>query len=246
MSVKLDDIDLIKVVKGNGGGEGEAAAESDSHLQEIRTIYGMRIVDRRNIVEIEIPGSSGNLLQDMGCDPVKITLAGEIMGEKASETIEHVFTKYNAGTPFEFHSDLTAIAEVNKVVIENFAVEEIGGSISRYRYVMTLLEYKEPKEQEEEGEEEEGEVSAGVDDIRGQVLDEEGNPAAGKKVKISGPDGETEVTTDENGYYELLDVPEGNYVVTSEEEGYEDLRIEFEVKKGQGSPESGGEGEEAG
>jgi hypothetical protein len=238
VSVKLDDIDLIKVVKGD---EGQGGAESSSHLQEIRTIYGMRIVDRRNIVEIEIPGSSGNLLQDMGCNPVKIAFAGEIMGEKASETIEQIFVKYNSGTPLEFHSDLTVIAEVNKVVIENFGVEEIGGSISRYRYVMTLLEYKEPKEQREEEEEQEAEVSAGVDDIRGQVLDEEGNPAAGKKVKISGPDGETEVTTDENGYYELLDVPEGNYVVTSDEEGYEDLRIEFEVRKGQGSG-----GEEAG
>ena len=67
-------------------------------------------------------------------------------------------------------------------------------------------------------------------------MDAEGNPAKRVKVKIKGPKGETEVQTDEQGYYEIQDVPEGKYEITpDEEQGYE--KAEVEVKKG-GAEES--------
>jgi hypothetical protein len=229
MSVKLDDIDLTKAVK----------EETDSSSLEIRTIYGIGITDKRNLVEIEIPGSAGNILQDMGCEPVKISFFGEIMGQNSIQTLKKLFSKYDAGTSFEFHSDITAIAEVNKVILEEFQIEEAAGSISNYKYRMLLREYKElpppqeeaPPDQDQQASEE-AEKESEIDDIRGQVLDAEGNPAKGIKVKIKSAAVEYEpITTDENGYYELLDVPEGKYKITFDEEGFEDLKVEVEIKK---------------
>ena len=244
MSVKLDDIDLTKAVK---------EQETSSSFSEIRTIHAINITDRRNIVEIEIPGSQGNMLQDMGCEPVNISFFGEIMGLTSIQTLEKLFSKYDAGTPFEFHSDITAIAEVNKVILEEFQIEEAAGSISNYKYRMLLREYKEPpppsleeeQQEEEQKQKEEGETPAReqqaskeaekesqVDDIRGQVLDSEGNPAKGVKVKIKSSEVEYQpITTDENGYYELLDLPEGKYEITYDEEGFEDIKAEVEIKK---------------
>jgi Carboxypeptidase regulatory-like domain len=229
MSVKLDDIDLSKAVK----------EEADSSSLEIRTIYGIGITDIRNLVEIEIPGSAGNMLQDMGCEPVKISFFGEIMGLNSIQTLEKLFSKYDAGTPFEFHSDITALAEVNKVILEEFQIEEAAGSISNYKYRMLLREYKEPPPPREEAPpdqdqqaSEEAEKESEIDDIRGQLLDAEGNPAKGVKVKIKGPGVEYEpITTNENGYYELLDVPEGKYEITCDEEGFEDLKVDVDIKK---------------
>ena len=229
MSVKLDDIDLTKAVK---------EQETSSSFSEIRTIHAINITDRRNIVEIEIPGSQGNMLQDMGCEPVNISFFGEIMGLTSIQTLEKLFSKYDAGTPFEFHSDITAIAEVNKVILEEFQIEEAAGSISNYKYRMLLREYKEPpppsleeeQQEEEQKQKEEGETPAReqqaskeaekeskIEDIRGRVLDADEQPMRGVKVKIKGPAGDMEVVTDENGYYEVRDIPEGRYEIIVED-----------------------------
>lgn len=229
MQIKLDDVDLVKTTKD----------ESNVSILDIRAIYRMSFSDKRNIIELKIPGSASNFLQDMGAESVIIEFEGEIMGPKSSEILEKLYVKYNQGRPFEFYSDMTIIAEVHKVLIKNLHVEQVAGIESSYQYNMILQEYKEPREQMEEAPpsqdqdaKEEVEEESEIEDIRGQVLDSEGNPAAGIKVKIRGPDGEKEVSTDEDGYYELLDVPEGSYVVTSDADGYQDLKVEFEVKKG--------------
>jgi hypothetical protein len=236
MSVKLGEVELIKA----------ASVDPDSSQREIRSIDSMSILDKRNIVELPIPGSSGNVLQDMGPDPVKITFTGEMMGKDSTQTMERLFAKHNSGEVIDFHSDITAISDVSKVILEDFHVEGTQGSSSRYRYMMTLREYREPKKAatEDQGAEETQNKNE-IDDIRGQVLDSEGNPAQGIKVKVKGPDGERELTTDENGYYEVLDAAEGTYEITFEGEEFADMKREVEIKKGEGeSSGSGQSGEE--
>jgi hypothetical protein len=246
LSIKLDGLELVKKMQ----------RQAEEPVEEIRTVYGVSVEDKRNVVELNIPGAPYNVLQDMGSEPVMITLVGEIMGQNADQTIESLYTKYNSGAPVEFFSDISSVAEVNKVIMKDFIVQEIAGVTSAYRYKMLLYEYREPKETSEESPEsqqqqaeEQVEKETEIDDIRGQVLDADGNPAKGIKVKIKGPKGETEVQTDEEGYYELQDVPEGKYEITpvaGKEEGREGgeeaaakeeeyTKTEVEIKKGGGS-----------
>jgi hypothetical protein len=231
MSVKIDDLILNE----------RTSDDVQGTIKEIRTVRKLNILGRRKLVEQKVAGAYGSTISDVGRRANRILIEGEFMGESATQGITQLRTKYRAGKPMEFVSELSTYAQIPKVLIEELQIVSSSGFQNHYKYRMILREYVEPPPEEQTPPAEESPVETEIDDIRGQVLDEEGNPAAGKKVKISGPDGETEVTTDENGYYELLDVPEGNYVVTSDEEGYEDLRIEFEVRKGQGSG-----GEEAG
>jgi hypothetical protein len=200
----------------------------------------MSIFDRRNIVELTIPGSMASVLQDMGAESALIGFEGEIMGPKAGDILQELYKKYNQGEPFEFFSDIAVIADVHKVVIKSLDVEHVAGIESSYRYHMTVQEYREPRRQKhtEESKDQDKQAQDSVDneseidDIRGQILDAEGNPAKGIKVTIKGPDGDKQVTTDDQGFYEILDAKEGKYEIIVNQEGYESEKREFEIKKG--------------
>jgi hypothetical protein len=131
--VKLDDLDLIKKV------------EDSSALLDLRTVYNMAIADKRNLVELEVIGSEGNVLQDMGCEPVRISLFGEMMGTESRSYIERLVNKFNTHKPIEFSSDISNIPEISKVIMEQFCVQEVAGSPSRYKYYIILREYKDSK-----------------------------------------------------------------------------------------------------
>jgi hypothetical protein len=212
MSVKLDDVELIKKVE-----------DPDAPFRELRTVYDIKVNDKRNVVELRVPGSSGNVIQDMGCEPVSISIVGEVLGQEAKQSLENLRNKYERAESLQFSSDITDIPEVSKVVIEDYYVEEVAGTAGRFRYYLLLKEYREPREPpEEKVPEQEGE----------EAEKESGNPANNVTVKIKGPDGEKQVKTDEQGYYELLEVPEGKYEITVDAPGYEDEKREFEIKKG--------------
>ena len=104
MSIVIDDLDLIRRVQ-------------DGILEEIRNISYINIIDRRNIVELEIPGSQGNIIQDMGFDAIKVELFGEIMGQNARTSIESLRDKYESNKPLSFSSD-------HENVLKSFLVSE--------------------------------------------------------------------------------------------------------------------------
>jgi len=104
------------------------------------------------------------------------------------------------------------------VIIEDLVVEEAAGKANRYAYHITLKEYREPKPTKEEPppEQKAEEKQSEIDDIRGKILDADGNPSKDVTVLINGPSGETRVKTNDEGIYEALDLPEGKYEITVE------------------------------
>jgi hypothetical protein len=131
MLIKLGNLDLALGSKDDG-----------ARHEELRSILSISIKDKRNLVEQRIPGSSGNRLQDHGRQSAQISLEGEIYGEKSSKTIENMYLIYEAGAPLSFHSDLTAISDINKVVIENLQVTKSTGTAYHYQYKIDLKEQK--------------------------------------------------------------------------------------------------------
>lgn len=131
MSIKLDDIDLTKRITDVDG----------TSLLEIRNITKIEIYDRRNIVEIKVLGNEGNILQDMGCEPVRISIWGEFMGKDSLKSIEYLQSKFDSHQPFQFQSDLSYISEIKQMIINDFYLEQISGLISSYRYRIRLTEY---------------------------------------------------------------------------------------------------------
>jgi len=130
MYMKLDDIELIKRV------------DKDGAVQEIRSISNLSISGKRRIVELQIPGSTGNVFQDMGRNPLKISFDGELVGPGVMNTLQDLKAKFELRKPVGFSSDITTISDITEVVIEDFAVSFTGGATSGTRYSMVLKEHK--------------------------------------------------------------------------------------------------------
>ena len=140
MSIKLDDLELSKRIGDSG---------YEAPLKELRNVYCINIVDKRSVVELEVPGSDGNVMQDMGCEPVQISLFGEMMGKEVKKGLEMLKQKFETNKPFQFSSDISSVAEVSQVLMEELYLEQVAGSINRYKYRIALREYVEPKREQQ-------------------------------------------------------------------------------------------------
>jgi hypothetical protein len=130
MLMKLDDIELIKRI------------DKDGAVEEIRSIYNIAISGKRRIVELEIPGLTGNVFQDLGRNPLLIAFEGELIGANTMKTLQDIKTKFEMRKPVPFSSDIVPITDVTEVVIENLTVNFIGGTPAGSRYSMLLREHK--------------------------------------------------------------------------------------------------------
>ena len=104
----------------------------------------MKLLDRRSIVELDIPGSEGGMLQDMGAAPVVIYIVGEFVGKNAPTAISSLKSKFESSGTVNISSDISSMEDLRKVRIDQFSIEQIAGSVNRYRYHMILIEYIEP------------------------------------------------------------------------------------------------------
>lgn len=130
MHMKLDDIELIKRVEKNGAAE------------EIRNISNLSISGKRRIVELQIPGLTGNVFQDMGRNPLRISFDGELVGSGNANTLEELKSKFELKNPIPFSSDITTINDITEVIIEDFSVNFTSGMASGTRYSMVLREHR--------------------------------------------------------------------------------------------------------
>jgi Domain of unknown function (DUF6046) len=249
MEVKLDDIDLVK----------RTQSSATSPLSEVRAVYDVHVDGRRSIVELKIPGSSGNVLQDMGREPITILIKGEVWGPDAKGTVTSLKAKCDAGESVPFTSDLLAAASVSDVVIEELEVDQVAGNPTRYRYLMLLREFKEggeaaegaasetdeiaEQEAQEDSEQEAADEAAKegeIHDIRVQLRDHAGALIPDIDVTIEGPDGTHKSKTDEEGYVVVKDAKEGTYDISVSDDRFGAVKLKVEVKK------TGNAGEEAG
>lgn len=107
-------------------------------VQEITTY------ERRALAEHKAPGMAGSLLQNLGRRPTCLLLWGVVTGADALQTIDQLDNKFKAGQPLPFSADITANANLEKVIIDNLQVQDLAGKPQRYSYVLTLREYIEP------------------------------------------------------------------------------------------------------
>ncbi len=237
----------------------ETQEEPDGSILAGRSVSNISTADKRNVVSYEAPGAQGSTHNDLGRSAVVISFDGTISGDNARGIIESIRSKFKAGEPLPFLSDLTGAADITRVLIDRFAVKDTAGSMDRYDYSIVLKEYREPPEEPEapsvgeeaaEGSaqdgaaedwaEEEAEKSdESVNSITGKVLDAEGNPKKGVKVTVKFGDGEHSAETDDEGIYRLENLEPGEYTAIVGEEGYEDSGAKLTIgKNGEGEGES--------
>ncbi len=105
--------------------------------------------DRRVLAEHKPPGMAGSLLQNLGRRPARLSLWGVAAGDDAQDFIEKLDEKFRQGGPFAFSADISADSEIERMVIDDFQVQEIAGKPQRLAFTLTLREYLEPVEPED-------------------------------------------------------------------------------------------------
>ena len=231
MSIELDKIPLVKHIRDDDTGK----------TKVINSVYNVKVEERRSVVEHKIPGMEGGILQDLGREPVRISFEGVIHGEEAKDALKNLRLRFKAGKPVPFSSDVSGVAEVTDVLIEDLQVDDMGGMPNNYKYRIVLREYTPPPQkddpppsQEEEAkesvEEEAEEAKSSVNYITGKIVDGEGNPQPEVDVKITFEGGEYTLKTDSEGIYRKDNLEQGMYTVTVDAPGYEDKKEEVEIK----------------
>lgn len=133
MRMKLDDIELIKRI------------DEDGRIKEIRNITNLSVQGKRNIVELKIPGSEDNVFQDLGRDPLKISLEGQLVGPAIQQTLKELKAKFGSGKPLSLSSDIFPLTDISEVVMENFSATFVNTAPAGGKYSMVLREHRPEK-----------------------------------------------------------------------------------------------------
>ncbi|HXO21715.1 MAG TPA: hypothetical protein VOA87_17520 [Thermoanaerobaculia bacterium] len=101
--------------------------------------------ERRRLAVLPVAGLSGDLHQDLGRGALAVEIAGSLLGDDARDDfLKQVRQKFLAGEPVDFVADIVKESELERVLIEELAVEESADAADTFRYRIVLCEYTEP------------------------------------------------------------------------------------------------------
>ena len=127
--MKLGEIELI-----------HRAASGDS-VSELRSINNLFISGRRNVVELKVPGSKGNTFQDLGRDPITVRIEGGLTGTDAKKTVETLRSKFDAGEPVAFSTNVGFLNSISKVVVLEMTFQLMNSAPCLINYSMLVKEF---------------------------------------------------------------------------------------------------------
>jgi hypothetical protein len=118
---------------------------------ELPLVQEIATHDRRTLAEHKLPGMEGSLLQNLGRRPARLVLWGVVSedgtdGSGALQAIQKLDEKFRADTPVTFVADISVDSNIQKMVIDDFQMQELAGKPRRFAYSLTLREFIEPVE----------------------------------------------------------------------------------------------------
>ncbi len=112
---------------------------------EIPHIAAIETLERRDFVELRVPGMTGSLLQDLAAQPTRVEIRGSVFGDDDKDAfLNEVRSRFAAGDPITFVGDIVTATEVQYVVIETLHVEETGTRPDQLAFHMILRESPPP------------------------------------------------------------------------------------------------------
>jgi hypothetical protein len=112
---------------------------------EVPRIAHIEALDRRDFVELEIPGRVGSLFQDLNSAPTRVAIRGSLLGDENRDALlTAVRGKFLAGQPVTFVADIVTATELQYVVIETMHFEESGARPDETSYLLVLKESPPP------------------------------------------------------------------------------------------------------
>ncbi len=199
---------------------------------EIKGIQSISTLDHRSLTEHHVPGLAGSLFQDLGSEPLRITIQGSLSYEEGRQDVLNLAELRKAfidGKALPFVADITMATKITEVLITEIEIQESERWLGYFEYRIDLVEHiPEPSEAEVQ-QEVERDAKERHDDslehvVRGEgrlsvTVELEDDDYQGIEVRVEGTtrDGEdfaAVIREQVEGEYLLDHVPEGNYSVT--------------------------------
>ena len=113
---------------------------------ELTGLQDIRTADTRSLVQQRGPGQAGSVAQDLGREPVVVTMEGLLLGDDPHAALEELRQAQTDARPLAFAADAIAGAELTDVLIEDLQVRQLSGYRERYTFHLRVREYTEPPE----------------------------------------------------------------------------------------------------
>jgi hypothetical protein len=112
---------------------------------EIPHIASIGSLEQRSFAEVEVPGKTASLFQDLAATPTRIVISGSLYGdEDRDDFLDEVRGKFRAGEPVTFVADIVTATELQYVVIETLRFEQSAASPDEIEYLIALRESPPP------------------------------------------------------------------------------------------------------
>ena len=112
---------------------------------EIPHIATIGSLEQRSFTELEVPGKSASLFQDLASTPTRIVIGGSLFGdEDRDDFLQEVRDKFRAGDPVTFVADITTATEIQYVVIETLRFEQSASRPDEIEFLISLRESPPP------------------------------------------------------------------------------------------------------
>jgi hypothetical protein len=107
---------------------------------ELKAVQWIRQETDQGFTRQRVAGLDGTLHQRLGRRSHRIVLAGLLVAESAADDLKALQEKAGSGEEVTFAADIATALEVERMVIESFAAEQVVGRGAQYAYTITLAE----------------------------------------------------------------------------------------------------------
>ncbi len=112
---------------------------------EIPRLTHIETLEKRDLVELSVPGRTGSLFHDMDSNPTRLVLAGSLYGDEARDAFLETLRKtYQKGEPVTFTADIVNATQLQYVVVETLYFQENAANPDETGYHIVLRESPPP------------------------------------------------------------------------------------------------------
>lgn len=107
---------------------------------ELKAVQVLRQETAQGFHQHAVAGLPGTLQQSLGRRSHRVIAAGLLVSDSAFDDLKALQSKAAAGEQVTFVADITSALEMQKMVIESFAAEQVAGPDKQIAYALRLVE----------------------------------------------------------------------------------------------------------
>ncbi|MFC5704136.1 DNA circularization N-terminal domain-containing protein [Cohnella faecalis] len=126
------------------GLRGEAVSAANAVVigtVELDKVTGILVEEKRKLAVHPWPGSTGDLIQDLGMAAARIRIYGIVSGDGAGDKLEQLRALINKGDSVDFTASAAIPSDVTQVMIVSCQVYQPPGFVNLFEYELELIRY---------------------------------------------------------------------------------------------------------